>query len=143
MRFAGRAQRGWRFKEVDPRHLWLLHFRGCTPLTMLGSFSPRSAAAAIRATDSRSVRTALTLAEAICDAVMTLGSVRNGLSGGMGSGSQTSMAAAAMWPDWSAAMSAVVSIKSPRDKLRMIAPRLIRAIDSPFSSFRVEGMEGQ
>src|SRR5262245_57876430 len=63
----------------------------------------------------------------MCGARITFASERSLLSVGIGSGSQTSRAAAPTCPDSSAATSAAVSIRSPRARLTTIAPRLILA----------------
>ena len=77
------------------------------------------------------------------DAAMTFGKERNGLSTGIGSGSQTSIAAAERCPDCRAVTSASVSIKSPRARFTTTAPRFTRPSEASFSSFFVCGVEGQ
>ena len=114
-----------------------------TPFTTLDKANPCNAFATCLAADSRSLATAFTLAEAIWEAVMTLGRDRSGLSKGIGSGSQTSNAAADNRPLVNALTNAAVSMRSPRAKLMTIAPGFTFAKVSSRKSFFVAVLLGK
>src|SRR5262249_25496662 len=106
----------------------------CTPLTILGRAAPRVARATAPATVSRTLRACLALVEATCADSTTLSMWRSGQSGGIGSGSKTSKAAAARWLLWSASSSAAESTTSPRLTLIRMAPGRIWPIVARFIS---------
>ena len=99
-------------KDEPDHFLWfilhppsLIPLKVVTPLTTFGNPPPRNRLATNPAAVSRSVRTARALVEATCAATMTLGIWSRGWPGGIGSGSQTSRAAAARCPLCKAATS--------------------------------------
>ena len=96
-------------------------------MTTFGNGSPRTALAAVSAALVRSFATAGTLAEATWGVRMTLSIPSSGLSGGIGSGSQTSSPAPPRRPDWRASIRAFVSTRSPRATLMKSAPGFIFA----------------
>src|SRR5581483_1124326 len=104
----GRAAEAFEVGDADAGgHRGLPHVP--TPLTTFWGGSPRIARAIAPAADSRRVRTALALAEAMCDVTRTSSSVRRGLSAGRGSVSATSSPAAAIRPSRIASTRAAVS----------------------------------
>ena len=92
---------------------------------------------------SRNILTAVGLAEAMCAERITFDSLRIGWSIGIGSGSNTSSAAAPRLPFCKAPTSAALSTRSPRLTLMKIAPDFICAKVSALNMRRVCGVDGQ
>ncbi|MNQ45595.1 hypothetical protein D3C85_593800 [compost metagenome] len=78
----------------------------------------------------------------MCGVRITLGMPISGLASGssalLGSVGNTSSAAPARWPDFSAACSAEISTTVPREALIRMAPRRMRAMVSAFMMFSVD-----